>query len=195
MTTLGKLVAGGLLALIVLVGAGVYYLAHRAPEVRACTMEAKICPDGTAVGRTGPDCSFAPCPAPSVSLSSDVHPLYSAATWQSPTSASFKIGTTTFSGVIATSTPSASTDNIISIAQPFVDYYNAKLTSEGYKEVSWYDADGAGGSLRSYFKGAQMVQIGYSSDFSNISEDVPAQCPCTVSFSVFTGGVSTSTSR
>lgn len=28
----------------------------------ACTMEARICPDGTAVGRTGPDCEFEPCP-------------------------------------------------------------------------------------------------------------------------------------
>jgi hypothetical protein len=28
----------------------------------ACTEEAKICPDGSAVGRTGPGCSFAPCP-------------------------------------------------------------------------------------------------------------------------------------
>jgi predicted lipoprotein with Yx(FWY)xxD motif len=30
---------------------------------QACTAEAKICPDGSAVGRTGPDCEFAPCPA------------------------------------------------------------------------------------------------------------------------------------
>ncbi len=28
----------------------------------ACTQEAKICPDGSAVGRTGPSCEFAPCP-------------------------------------------------------------------------------------------------------------------------------------
>lgn len=28
----------------------------------ACTQEAKLCPDGTAVGRTGPNCEFAPCP-------------------------------------------------------------------------------------------------------------------------------------
>lgn len=27
-----------------------------------CTMDAKICPDGTGVGRTGPNCEFAPCP-------------------------------------------------------------------------------------------------------------------------------------
>ncbi|MBI5457781.1 PKD domain-containing protein [Candidatus Kaiserbacteria bacterium] len=32
------------------------------PDQRACTMEAKICPDGTAVGRTGPNCEFAACP-------------------------------------------------------------------------------------------------------------------------------------
>lgn len=29
---------------------------------RMCTMDAKICPDGTGVGRTGPNCEFAPCP-------------------------------------------------------------------------------------------------------------------------------------
>lgn len=29
---------------------------------QACTLEAKLCPDGTAVGRTGPDCEFAACP-------------------------------------------------------------------------------------------------------------------------------------
>jgi hypothetical protein len=28
----------------------------------ACTMEAKQCPDGSYVGRTGPRCEFAPCP-------------------------------------------------------------------------------------------------------------------------------------
>lgn len=29
-----------------------------------CTMEAKICPDGSSVGRTGLNCEFAPCPLP-----------------------------------------------------------------------------------------------------------------------------------
>ncbi len=29
---------------------------------RACTQEAKLCPDGSYVTRTGPDCQFAPCP-------------------------------------------------------------------------------------------------------------------------------------
>jgi hypothetical protein len=29
----------------------------------ACTEEAKICPDGTTVGRLPPNCEFAPCPS------------------------------------------------------------------------------------------------------------------------------------
>lgn len=33
-------------------------------ESVACTMDAKLCPDGSAVGRTGPNCEFAACPVP-----------------------------------------------------------------------------------------------------------------------------------
>jgi len=29
---------------------------------QACTEEAKLCPDGSAVVRTGPNCEFSPCP-------------------------------------------------------------------------------------------------------------------------------------
>jgi hypothetical protein len=32
------------------------------PFPQACTTEAKMCPDGSAVGRTGPNCEFAACP-------------------------------------------------------------------------------------------------------------------------------------
>jgi len=35
---------------------------------KACTMEAKICPDGSSVGRSGPNCEFAPCPAAKTGL-------------------------------------------------------------------------------------------------------------------------------
>ncbi len=37
------------------------------PEGNVCTMDAKICPDGTSVGRIGPNCDFAPCPEATVS--------------------------------------------------------------------------------------------------------------------------------
>ncbi len=32
------------------------------PTSKACTLDAKLCPDGSYVGRTGPNCEFAPCP-------------------------------------------------------------------------------------------------------------------------------------
>ncbi|MGV8086728.1 MAG: DUF333 domain-containing protein [Candidatus Woesearchaeota archaeon] len=35
---------------------------HPICEAVACTMDAKICSDGSAVGRTGPNCEFSPCP-------------------------------------------------------------------------------------------------------------------------------------
>jgi len=44
----------------------------QAPRQNACTAEARLCPDGSAVGRTGPDCEFAPCP-PAVGNGSDIH--------------------------------------------------------------------------------------------------------------------------
>jgi hypothetical protein len=34
----------------------------KADTPAACTMDAKVCPDGSAVGRVPPDCEFAPCP-------------------------------------------------------------------------------------------------------------------------------------
>lgn len=35
---------------------------RQSPEPAGCTMEAMLCPDGSTVGRTGPNCEFAACP-------------------------------------------------------------------------------------------------------------------------------------
>lgn len=43
-------------------------------QPKACTQDAKICPDGTGVGRTGPNCEFAPCPAKSATESPTISP-------------------------------------------------------------------------------------------------------------------------
>lgn len=37
-------------------------LSNQPANLTACTDEAKVCPDGSAVGRTGPNCEFAACP-------------------------------------------------------------------------------------------------------------------------------------
>ena len=37
----------------------------------SCTMEARICPDGSAVGREGPNCEFPECPGEGVPSKSE----------------------------------------------------------------------------------------------------------------------------
>lgn len=51
-----------MIAIVILVSV-VLISKYSAPiEQIACTMEAKLCPDGSAVGRIGPNCEFAECP-------------------------------------------------------------------------------------------------------------------------------------
>ncbi len=60
-----------ILLLFLLIGAiGGYYLGSNKitqpsnpPDQQACTMEAKLCPNGTSVGRVPPNCDFTPCPS------------------------------------------------------------------------------------------------------------------------------------
>lgn len=54
-----------LVGVVILVAIGVVFFAvtvEKQPQPVACTEEAKVCPDGSAVGRTGPQCEFAKCP-------------------------------------------------------------------------------------------------------------------------------------
>lgn len=55
------------LGLPILGGVGGYLLFNKLtlsikPTQQACTLEAKICPDGISVERVGPNCEFAKCP-------------------------------------------------------------------------------------------------------------------------------------
>jgi hypothetical protein len=58
---------------VVFVLGGLLYIYNPSPteyknpneeEPVACTMEAKLCSDGSYVGRTGPNCEFTACPVP-----------------------------------------------------------------------------------------------------------------------------------
>lgn len=52
-----------LLVIAVVVVVASLYVILNSGQDQACTMDAKICPNGMSVGRTGPNCEFAPCPA------------------------------------------------------------------------------------------------------------------------------------
>jgi len=50
-----------IIVILILLPAGAYLFLNSNKQV-ACTTEAKICPDGSSVGRTGPKCEFTACP-------------------------------------------------------------------------------------------------------------------------------------
>ena len=50
-----------LFGLVIVLFTAVILLNRRNP-IQACTMDAKVCPDGSSVGRVLPNCEFAPCP-------------------------------------------------------------------------------------------------------------------------------------
>jgi len=52
----------GLVIVFVIVAIGLVVYYQQKMSVTACTKEAKVCPDGSAVGRQGPNCEFAECP-------------------------------------------------------------------------------------------------------------------------------------
>ncbi len=59
-----------IIILVILIPAAItsgYFLNKLNRKTVACTMEAKLCPDGSYVGRTGPNCEFSACPAPPTS--------------------------------------------------------------------------------------------------------------------------------
>ncbi|MFH1229051.1 MAG: hypothetical protein V1678_01330 [Candidatus Aenigmatarchaeota archaeon] len=48
---------------LIIVAAAYVILSQMQTSTVACTMEAKMCPDGSYVGRIAPSCEFAPCPS------------------------------------------------------------------------------------------------------------------------------------
>ncbi|OGI19333.1 MAG: hypothetical protein A3J06_01260 [Candidatus Moranbacteria bacterium RIFCSPLOWO2_02_FULL_48_19] len=60
--TKSSIIIIGILFLGIVGVAGFLLFGKKQPKQVGCTMEAKICPDGSAVGRSEPLCEFAPCP-------------------------------------------------------------------------------------------------------------------------------------
>ena len=63
------------IALLALFGFFITRQKVHAPEVVSCTEEAKLCPDGSAVGRAGPLCEFAECPSVATTTTSVKPPV------------------------------------------------------------------------------------------------------------------------
>ncbi len=66
--SIGLIICVGVIAFLVYRGS----VENNIPEGVACTMEAKLCPDGSYVGRQGPNCEFAECPLGNSSQVGDI---------------------------------------------------------------------------------------------------------------------------
>jgi hypothetical protein len=67
-----KIIIWAVIILVIIAGAYLYDVLKQQgpgiiPQPVGCTAEAKICPDGSAVGRSGPKCEFAACPGSTTS--------------------------------------------------------------------------------------------------------------------------------
>ncbi len=60
-------------ATLIIIGGGyLAYVSYSGSDLlteQLCAPDAKICPDGSAVGRTGPNCEFAECPSTAAGMS------------------------------------------------------------------------------------------------------------------------------
>ncbi|MDO8566087.1 MAG: M23 family metallopeptidase [Candidatus Moranbacteria bacterium] len=73
-----------IIGILILGVVGFVLFGKKQPVQVGCTMEAKVCPDGSAVGRSGPTCEFAPCPDVSTKTPTDASSKISAPEFVAP---------------------------------------------------------------------------------------------------------------
>lgn len=151
--------------LILAVAGGTYYLGRQTntkPSYKACTMEAKICPDGSGVGRTGPNCEFAECPKPSPTSDASPAPTGAGETtnWKTYLNSVHKFsikypdnwyGQTTDSRHLAILTPNTPCHDCGGVSDGIfisAEDNQARLTSKGYLDQVVKPAQGGCGNLK-----------------------------------------------
>lgn len=116
---------------LALVG-GVYFFKIKTPAQKACTMDAKICPDGSSVGKSGPNCEFSPCPSPTPTKIISPEPTGSAEATTNQTSKK----TVSLQGFLRHQTPYPSDlgyEYALELKTPFTDELNASGNPTQYR--------------------------------------------------------------
>lgn len=120
---------------------------------------------------------------PDVALLPDAYPLYKDLNWLTAESGKFN----DIEGSVVKAKSVTGIENISAVTQPFEKYYADILTAKGWKEDIALAAGGPGSAVIAYKKTSDYIVLEYKSTFSVGKENEPAQCPCTVDFSVFSG--------
>lgn len=122
---------------------------------------------------------------PPPTLSQDLYPLYSGATWNAPEPESVTIGSTTLTGASVSSVPVTDTMDPGSIFTPFEEYYASKLAALGYAVDNYLAAGGHVGGQTGYRKGGTTILTRFHIDYHTVSSTSPSTCPCDVTLSLF----------
>jgi hypothetical protein len=114
-------------------------------------------------------------------LAEDIYPLYSNLSWGSEHQKIFE----TFSGYEVISTPIVNISDLSAVSVPFDTYYRNKLRAAGWVEDSSLAAGGPGSEITAYRKGQGLIITSFHTDFKGGATNEPVQCPCDITFSVF----------
>ncbi|OGF69022.1 hypothetical protein A3H65_01870 [Candidatus Giovannonibacteria bacterium RIFCSPLOWO2_02_FULL_45_14] len=153
----------GLLGLALFSALAYKYYFPSEPLQRACTEEAKICPDGSYVGRIGPNCEFAACP----DLKTETLSLYSSLDWKRAENVEWsEIGDYKLIGYKVSAEGSAVID---AYNNDFREYYNVLLARNGWSENLKIAADGPDGGIWGYIKNGKHIIFEYSRSVKTIS--------------------------
>lgn len=116
-------------------------------------------------------------------LHADVYPLYVGAQWGDEYEKLF----TEIRGDEIASIPIKNITDLSAVFVPFDAYYKDKLSALGWIEDQSLAAGGPGSSLTAYKKGDHYIMVGYSTVFRGGAKNEPVQCPCDITFTVFSG--------
>lgn len=118
-----------------------------------------------------------------LTLTADVYPLYSALTW----GAAHTVTHETHTGVEVTSEPIMNITDLSAPSLPFSMYYKDKLAAAGWVVDNSLAAGGPGSEQIAYTKLNELILLRYTTVFKGGAANEPVQCPCDMTFSIFSG--------
>ncbi len=121
-------------------------------------------------------------------LAIDFYPLYAGASWNKSVVENVTIGSTTYSGASMTSAAIDAGMNPERVFTPFTQYYDKLMKEHGWHIANELAAGGHTGGQTGYKNGPGTILVGFHIDYQTKPENAPSECPCAVTFSLFSSG-------
>ena len=122
-------------------------------------------------------------------LAIDLYPLFTGASWNSSQVEDVTMGATTYAGASMTSAPIDAGMDPGAAFTPFTEYYDHLLKSRGWHVANDLAAGGHVGGQTGYRNGPGTILVRFHIDYESKPANAPSECPCTVTLSLFSSGV------